>query len=117
MYELPETFTGSFLIGNRIEMLSFCRYHFDVHFTDNYWIHVESRCRLYRYGELLEEINDYPLMSTQLLQLLEKRVTGVECVNQMDLIIRMDDMVLEIQGNNGPYEAYRVFDGTQEFLV
>ena len=117
MYLLPKTFTGSFLIGRRVEVLSFCRYHFDVYFTDKCWIHIESRCRLYQNGELIEEIADFPLMGTQLLQLLEKTVSGVECVNQSDLTIRLDDMVLEIQGNIGPYEAYRISNGEQEFLV
>lgn len=117
MYLLPKTFTGSFLIGRRVEVLSFCRYHFDIYFTDKCWIHIESRCRLYQHGELIEDIAAFPLMETQLLRLLEKIVSDVECVDQSDLIIRMDDIVLEIQGNIGPYEAYRISDGEREFLV
>lgn len=117
MYLLPKTFTGSFLIGRRVEMISFCRYHFDIHFTDKCWIHVESRCRLYQHGELIEEIAAFPLIETKLPRLLEKTVSDVECLNRTNLIIHMNDIVLEIQGDIGPYEAYRISNGEQEFLV
>ena len=117
MYLLPKSFTGSFLIGQRVEVLSFCQFHFDIYFSNKCWIHVESGYCLYMDKILVEEVSEFPLKSTVLLQLLERTVSDVQCVDRTNLKLFFETLVLEINGDIGPYEAYRISDGNDEFLV
>ncbi len=117
MYSLPDSFTGDFLVGKKVVVLSFCKYHFDIFFSDNCWIHVESGFELYEKGDLIEKGTAFPLRNTVLVRLLEEVVVEVRRLEEEGLSLIFGDMELVIIGNIGPYEAYRVSDGTHEFLV
>lgn len=119
MYLLPQNFTGDFLVGRTVDSISFFQFHFDVFFSEKCWLHIESRYRICRKNDfsILEEPQEFPLIKTLLVQLIGKRISAIKCVNRSDLIITFDDLEITVYGNIGPYEAYRISDGEQEFLV
>lgn len=117
MYKLPKDFTGSYLIDQTIEVLSFAQYHFDIFFSNSAWMHVESGYSLFSAGEIVEEAEEFPLKATTIIQLLGKRVADVYVEGNTNIGIVFSDRVLLIKGDLEHYEAYRISDGEHEVLV
>jgi len=117
MYSLSKDFHEEIFKGKTVEVISFGKFQIDICFSDKCWIHIESGFKLYEKGDLTEEVSNFPLEQTSLLNLLGCVITDISRFENEDLSISFGDKVLVILGDVGPYEAYRICDGTHEFLV
>ena len=119
MHGLPETFDSSFFRGKEIENITFAAYQVNLHLDGNVWVQIEGRYKLLRDGEIIETVNAFPIMQSSLLQLIGKKVTDVSFTarsGDIELALENGHKLL-IEGDTGPYESYRLFDGQKEMIV
>ena len=119
MNGLPESFDPSFLHGKEIESIGFAAYQVNVHLDGNVWVQIEGRYRLFRDGEVIEAVSAFPISQSSLLQLIGKKITDVSFTAQsgdIELSLENEHKLL-IEGDTGPYESYRLFDGLNELIV
>jgi hypothetical protein len=119
MYGLPESFDPSFLKGKEIGSVCFAAYQVNLHLEGNIWIQIEGRYRLLRGDDTLEVVEAFPLIQSSLPQLIGKRTIDVSFSSKSGNIeISLENaMRLQIDGDTGPYESYRLFDGRNETIV
>lgn len=119
MHGLPETFDPSFLKGKEIESITFAAYQVNVYLDGNVWVQIEGRYKLLRNGEVVEAVSAFPLTQSSLLQLIGKKITDVSfTARNGDIEFTLENgHKLLIEGDIGPYESYRLFDGQRELIV
>lgn len=119
MHGLPESFDPSFLKGKEIESLTFAAYQVNMYLDGNVWLQIEGRYKLFHGGEVIEEVSAFPISQSSLLQLIGRRITGVSFTARSGDIEFMLDSghKLLIEGDAGPYESYRLFDGQKQLIV
>lgn len=119
MYGLPKSFDPSFLLARPVEEVTFTAFQVNVYFHGKVWIQIEGRYCLFERGELIESVTGFPLQSSSLLRLLGKKGVAVSFEAETgNLEIHFEDgYTLSITGDVGPYEAYRMSDGSTELVV
>ena len=119
MHGLPATFDSSFLRGKTIESVCFAAYQVNLHLQGSVWIQIEGRYRLLRGDDTLEAVDAFPLLHSVLPQLIGTLTTDVSfSPTSGDIQIHLaTGMTLQIDGDSGPYEAYRLLDGRHETIV
>jgi hypothetical protein len=119
MHGLPETFDPSFLKGKEIQSIAFAAYQVNVHLDGNVWVQIEGRYKLLLGGEIIETVSAFPISQSSLLQLIGKKITDVSFIARNgDIELVLDNgYKLLIEGDTGPYESYRLFDGQGEIIV
>jgi|LakMenE01Jun11ns_1017448.scaffolds.fasta_scaffold9544532_2 hypothetical protein len=119
MYGLPSTFNTSFLLEKDLESVCFSAFHVSFIFSEKVWIQVEGQCILMHKGTTIEKIYSFPIVQSMLPQLVGKRVQKVTFEPASgDLTIDWEgDYRLVVVGDYGPYEAYKIFDGSSETIV
>jgi len=119
MHGLPEAFDPSFLKGKEIENITFAAYQVNVYFDGNVWVQIEGRYKLLRDGKVIEAVSAFPIAQSSLLQLIGKKIIDVSFTAQsgdIELALENEHKLL-IDGDVGPYESYRLFDGEREIVV
>lgn len=119
MHGLPETFDPSFLKGKEIESITFAAYQVNVYLNGNVWVQIEGRYKLLRDGKVIEAVSAFPISQSLLLRVIGKKVTSVSFTAQngdIELELENGNRLL-IEGDTGPYESYRLFDGKRELIV
>ena len=119
MYNLPTTFDPSFLQEKQIESICFFPYQVNLYLSGGVWVQIEGHYKLLCGSKVLESVSSFPLSQSALLQLIGKKVIGVSFTAQSgDIELTAENgFKLFIDGNVGPYEAYRLFDGQKEIVV
>ena len=119
MYGLPETFDPSFLKGKEIESICFAAYQVNVYLAGKIWLQIQGRYELLRDGEVLEAVSAFPVSQSLLPLLIGKKIVDVSFTAQNgDIELRFDnEHQLFVEGDTGPYESYRLFDGQRELIV
>lgn len=119
MYGLPETFDSSFLKGKEIQSVCFAAYQVNIQFSGNAWIAIESGYRLQCGDNVLEVVSAFPISHSSLLGLIGKKIVEISFSSKSgDIKLLLENkMNLFIQGDTGPYESYRLFDGQNETIV
>jgi hypothetical protein len=119
MNGLPETFDCAFLKEKVVERVCFAAYQVNLHFEGNVWIQIEGRYRLLAGDNTLEVVDDFPLLQSLLPQLIGKKTVDVSFSPKSGNIeIFLENGTrLQIDGDIGPYESYRLFDGRNETIV
>jgi hypothetical protein len=119
MYGLPKTFDPSFLKGKEIGSITFAAYQVNVYLDGNVWVQIEGRYKLLRDGKMLETVNAFPISQSSLLQLIGEKIVDVSFTAQSgDIELALENgHKLLIEGDTGPYESYRLFDGQKELIV
>lgn len=119
MHGLPETFDPSFLKGKEIESVTFAAYQVNVYLEGKVWVQIEGRYKLLCDGKVLEAIAAFPIAQSALVQVIGKKIVEVSFTRQSgDIeIILEGGYKLLIDGETGPYESYRLFDGQKELIV
>lgn len=119
MHGLPETFDPSFLKGKEIESITFAGYQVNVYLDGNVWVQIEGRYKLLRDGNVLEAVSAFPISQSSLPQLIGKKIISVSFTAQsgdIELTLENSHRLL-IEGDVGPYESYRLFDGQKQLIV
>lgn len=119
MHGLPSTFNTSFLLDKELESVCFSAFHVSFLFPGGVCIQVEGQCALLQAGVALEKISSFPIYQSLLPKLVGRKVQSVsfESVSGDLTIDWEDDYHLLLVGDNGPYEAYSIFDGSNETIV
>ncbi len=118
MYGLPKTFDVSFLIGREVESVVFGQYQANLNFSDRIWIQIEGPFKHFHRNELIENVDNFPISQSTLMRTLGQRVLAVNFSVNGDFEIQLSEgSKLAIGGDNGPYESYRLYDGTKETIV
>jgi len=119
MYGLPATFDSSFLKGKEVVSVCFGAYQVSLYLEGNIWIQIEGRYRLICGDDTLESVDAFPLLQSVLPQLIGTRTIEVSFSPESgNLEIGLENgMCMQIEGDVGPYEAYRLFDGRNQTIV
>jgi len=119
MFTLPEKFDGSFLLGKTIETICFGQYQININLSDGIWLQIEGRYEhLSADGRLFQKGEGFPLSETTLIRLLDSSILKCRTIDGRDLLLEMSNGdQLSIMGDNGMYEAYRIFNGEKEIVV
>ena len=119
MYGLPETFDPSFFQEKEIESVCFFPYQVNVYLAGGIRVQVEGRYKLFQSSKMLEAVSAFPISQSALLQLIGKKVIGVSFTARSgDIEFSLEsELKLFIEGDTGPYESYRLFDGQKEIIV
>jgi hypothetical protein len=118
MYGLPKDYDLSFLIGRELESICFAQYQINLHFTGSVWIQIEGKFKHFNGDKLIEELEEFPISQSALLQTLGQKITAVNFTTDGDLeLILSEKNRIFIIGDNGAYESYRIFDGQKETIV
>lgn len=119
MHGLPETFDPSFLRGKEIENITFAAYQVNLHLNGKVWVQIEGRYKLLCDGQIIETVSTFPILQSSLLQLIGKKITDVSFTvrsGDIELVLENGHRLL-IEGDTGPYESYRLFDGQKELVI
>ncbi len=119
MHGLPDSFNPSFLKGKEIESIAFAAHQVNVYLDGNVWMQIEGRYRLIRNEVTIEAVTAFPIGQSSLLQLIGRRISDVSFTARSgDIEVALDSgHKLLIEGDTGPYESYRLFDGKSELIV
>jgi hypothetical protein len=119
MHGLPETFDPSFLMGKSVESITFTAYQVNVYFDGNVWMQIEGGYKLIHDSNIIEVVNAFPVLQSSLLQLIGKKIANVSFTARSgDIEMVLDNgLRLYLEGESGPYESYRLFDGQRELIV
>jgi hypothetical protein len=119
MHGLPRTFDSSFLKGRAFESVSFLPYQVNLYLTDGVWLQIEGRYKLLQDNIKVEAVSGFPVSQSALPQVIGKKVVSVDFnAPSGDLNIALEGgLSLFVEGDTGPYESYRLFDGSKEVVV
>lgn len=119
MHGLPTTFDPHFIKGKEVESILFAAYQVNLYFSNNVRIQIEGSYKLYCGNEELESVKTFPVLNSSLLRLIGKKTLDVLFTpSSGNIEIKFEDtMRLLIDGEVGPYESYRLFDGRNEIIV
>jgi hypothetical protein len=118
MYSIPKDFDGSFLLNKDIETICFGQYQVNLHFAAGAWLQIEGEFEHYSRDGLLQRGQGFPIVQTTLLRLLGTTATNASFSEAGSLQLEMSNGDrLVVMGNNGMYEAYRLFDGKNETVI
>lgn len=119
MYTLPRDFDGGFLVGKEIEILWFGIAQVNLTLAGGLWLQIEgSFAHRSASGEVVQRGGGFPLRETTLVRLVGCSITGCRVIEHKHLLLEFSGGdQLFVSGDNGMYEAYRIFDGGREILV
>ena len=119
MHGLPTTFDPTFLRGKSVESITFAAYQVNVYLDGNVWVQIEGRYSLLHGGKVIESVNTFPILQSTLLQLIGRKVVDVSFTAKIgDIEFELENgLRLRLEGECGPYESYRLFDGQKELVV
>lgn len=119
MHGLPESFDPSFLMEKEVETLTFTTYQTNIQFDGGVWLQIEGGYTLSLNVEVIETVREFPIAQSSLMQLIGKKITNVSFVRRNgDIELTLEDgYKLFLEGDIGPYESYRFFDGQKEIIV
>lgn len=119
MHGLPTTFDPSFFRGKSVETITFAAYQVNVYLDGNVWVQIEGHYSLLRGGKVIESVSAFPVLESALLQLIGKKVVDVSFTAKSgDIEFELENgLKLRLEGECGPYESYRLFDGQKELVV
>ena len=118
MYGLPETFDGSFFIGCRLEIISFTETTICLGFGNNISVTVSSSFQHCIPNEKDPEIQQVPLSSSHLMQLVGQSVEAVNAEQQGTLTLRFNEgHIFRCFDDTGNYECYQITHGNEEIYV
>ena len=119
MHKLPQNFDGQFMIGKTVETICFAAYQVNIYLSEKIWIQVEGRYKFFSGNSALEAVDAFPISQSLLLQLIQKKIVTVSFLPQngnAEIVFESGHRLL-IDGDIGPYESYRIFDGKNEIVV
>ena len=119
MYGLPHTFDASFLKGKEITSICFAAYQVNLYLEADVRIQIEGRYQLLCGDELVEAVSTFPVARSSLPQMIGRQIVDVSFSSTTgDIEMLMESgLRLRIDGDHGPYESYRLFDGIKETIV
>lgn len=108
----------SFLIERETESICFAQYQINLHFAGGVWIQIEGKFKHFNGDKLIEEVENFPISQSALLQTLGQKITAVnfKADGDLELILNKKNRIFII-GDNGAYESYRIFDGQKETII
>ena len=107
----------SFFVGQPVEHVTFSAYQLNIYFAKGAWIQIESGYLLERAGSSLELVHAFPVAESRLMQLVGKTVAGSVISDTEFLLLFEGDYRLSVLRSPGPYESYRISDGTTKLVV
>lgn len=118
MYGLPKDYDVSFLIERELESICFAQYQINLHFTGSVWIQIEGKFKHFYGGKLIEEVEEFPISQSALLQTIGQKIIAVNFTmdGNFELVLNKNNRLFII-GDNGAYESYRIFDGQKETII
>jgi hypothetical protein len=118
MYGLPKDYDVSFLIERELESICFAQYQINLNFTGTVWIQIEGKFKHFDGDKLIEQVEEFPISQSALLQTLGQKITAVNFTTDGDLeLVLSKKNRIFIMGDNGAYESYRIFDGQKETII
>lgn len=119
MYGLPENFDGSFLIGRTLEMICFNANQIYLHFDGQVTITIEGSFSHQRAQSGSDtQVLSVPVSESDLMQLLEHKITGVSGEKDGTLTLVFDDgQILKCYDQLPNYESYQIRHGEKVIIV
>lgn len=118
MYKLPETFDPEVLVGRTLELVCFAAYSIYLHLSEGVLITVMSAFSLSRPGEIAAEAVSVPVAQSDLMRLLEQKVSRAWKEGASTLAMTFESSeTLRIFDPSPQYESYSIKIGDQEIIV
>jgi len=106
-------------MGKEIEAICFGPAQVNLTVAGGLWLQIEGSFEhRSASGEVVQRGNGFPLNETTLVRLVGRSITGCRVFDERHLLLEFSEGdELFLSGDNGMYEAYRLFDGGREILV
>jgi hypothetical protein len=120
MYPIPDDFDISIFTSRTLEMVCFAQFSVTLHFNDNLFLTVEGKFEHQRaMGQLSGPVAmNSPMFESGLRSLLGRNVSKTDALDDGTLQLTfVTGDILNIFGDNGPYESYHIHSGKRVITV
>ena len=117
MYGLPVDFDASFLIGRTLEQVCFTANQVIFNFDAGVRIVVEAAFSVALQGATSLRIVEVPCSDSDVMRLLERRISDASGSRDGTLTVTFVDEVLAIYDNSREYESYQIWQGDTVLYV
>lgn len=120
MYKFPFGFDGAFLVGRTLELVCFSANQVYLHFDNHVKIVIESAFSYRRHnsGKTTECVCEVPVSSSDLMQLLEQKVTTVHADRDGNLTLAFaNGDIVKCLATLPNYECYHIWNGDSELTI
>ena len=119
MYSLPEDFDGELFQGRTLECVNFAAYMVDLFFDEDVGLTIYSSFRHTPSGaQPAAEPQEFPILNSQLMTLIDRQVLKVEVSDSSDLTLVFDNGDrLECFNDLPNYECYHIRQDSKKLLI